>query len=106
MGMEDATDRLVLKLARVYVPPHIRVVSGKPVRVDGYWKDSGSLTSGEKKAIAGDRPGAKGAGHIDEKEFAEAPKGKLAKLRSKVGDYFDEDKNYARLMKRPGGYYK
>lgn len=31
--------------------------------------------------------------------------GALSKLRSKVGDYFDEDKNYERLM-RKGNYFK
>lgn len=38
--MGFATDKLLTKLGRVVVPPHVRVVEGKTVKVDGYVRDS------------------------------------------------------------------
>lgn len=52
--MTDAIDRLVIKLARIYVPPYVRVRAGKTQRVDGYWKeirDVGDLSPEESEAI-------------------------------------------------------
>lgn len=37
--MGSAVESLIAKLARVYVPPHVRVVDGKKIHVDGYTRD-------------------------------------------------------------------
>lgn len=35
----SATDKLMAKLSRVYVPPHVRMYGKKVVNVEGYWRE-------------------------------------------------------------------
>lgn len=41
MGEAVARLEALVALSKVYVPPHVRVIDGKPVKVEGYWRTGG-----------------------------------------------------------------
>lgn len=53
--MGDKVDRLLTKLSKIWIPPHMSVTAeGKPVRVEGYWRRAMSakdLTLPEMRAV-------------------------------------------------------
>jgi len=53
LAVKLGIDPDTVQLARIYIPPYIRVKDGKRENVDGYWKQGSfaSLTPEEKKAV-------------------------------------------------------
>lgn len=52
--MGSKTDALMVKLGRIYIPPFVRTVGGKPQKVDGHWREVKFDIGGNPKGLSSD----------------------------------------------------